>query len=101
MGLLDLAVGVLEQVAQGSVEDARGAAGQGGGMAALQSLARRLDAHQGYGSVLQEGMEHAHGVGAASHAGDDPVREGAEGVETLGARVSRPITDWKSRTRAG
>ena len=46
-------------------------------------------------------MEQAHGVGAAADRGDQRVGQAAFSALASCARVSLPITDWKSRTMAG
>ncbi len=46
-------------------------------------LAGGLHTHEAHGGVLHEGMEEAHGVGAAAHAGHQHVRQAAEGLLAL------------------
>ena len=77
-------------------------AGDRGGMqAGREAVAGRLDAVDLHARVVEEGMEQAHGVGAAADAGDERVGQPAFRAPCICSRVSLPITDWKSRTITG
>ncbi len=79
-----LAVGVLEDVAEGAVKDARVAHGEGGGvLAETASASAGFRAVEFDSGVFDEGVEDAGGVGTATDARDDGVREAAEVVEGL------------------
>jgi hypothetical protein len=63
-------------------------------------VAGGLDAVDLDAGIVEEGVEQAHGVGAAADAGDQRIRQTAFGLLHL-RRVSLPMIDWKSRTIAG
>lgn len=74
--LADLAVLILQDICADAVEDALGAAGEGCGVAVgVQAVAAGFDAEEDDARVLGERVEHADGVAAAPHAGDDGVGE--------------------------
>mmetsp|Transcript_21583 Transcript_21583/g.35860 ORF Transcript_21583/g.35860 Transcript_21583/m.35860 type:complete len:502 (-) Transcript_21583:691-2196(-) len=86
--LRDLPVLVLQQVRAGPVQHPGLPLGQGGGGLAARALAPGLDAHDLHVLVLQEGVEHADGVAAAAHAGDDVVRQLAGLLDDLAAGLA-------------
>ncbi len=101
MAVEDLAVLVLQQIGAVAVQHARLAGvHRGAVLDALQPAAAGLDADDPHRAVVEEGMEHADGVGAAADRGDDDVGQPALLLEDLRA-ASEPITDWKSRTSSG
>ena len=88
VGLLDLAVLVLEDVGVGAVEDARGASRQRGAvLAGVEAQTARLDAHHAHARVVHELVEHADGVAAGAHAGDERVGQPALLGQDLPARL--------------
>ena len=88
MRLLDLAVVVLQQIGAVAVQHAGPAAGERGRvLAAVEPVARRLDAEDLDAAIVEERMEQAHGVGAAADAGDQRIRQAAFGLLHLLARL--------------
>ncbi len=76
MRLDHLPVGVLEQVGATAVEDAGTAGPQRGSVASgLHSVTRRLHPHQLHPGA-GEGIEDAHGVGAAADTGHHQIGQG-------------------------
>src|SRR6476620_5485081 len=62
---------------------------QGSGMfPRIDTFARRFDAYQLDGSVLNEGVEYAYAVAAASHACYHVIREPSDLVKRLAARLT-------------
>ena len=87
---LDVAVGILEDVAARALEHACAAAGKArrvlpGGDAA----ATGLDADQLDPRLFDEGVEDAHRVAAAADTGDDGVGQPSELFETSGRALPR------------
>ena len=102
MRIGDLAVIVHQEIGAVAVQHAGLAAGKRGGMfAALDPVARRLDAVDFDGGIIQEGMEQADGVGAATDRRDQRNPAGAPRLRASAPFASVPITAWKSRTMAG
>ena len=56
-------------------------------LSGLETVAGRLDADDAHLRVVQEGVEQAHGVGAAADAGDQAVGHAALGLDHLLARL--------------
>ncbi len=101
MRFVDLAVFVHQQISAIAVQHAGPAAGDGSGVhAGIEAVAGRLDAENFDPDVVEERMEQAHGVGAATDAGDQRIRQPAS-ASCICSRVSRPMIDWKSRTIIG
>ena len=76
MGLVDLAVFVLQQVGLGAVEHAGAPGGKGGGMlGGVDAIPAGLDAHELDAVVVQEGVERADGVAASANASHHVVGE--------------------------
>ena len=74
MGFRDLAIGVLQQVGTVPVQDAGLSCAQGRRVfAARQALARGLYADQAHLRVADVGVENAHRVRAAAHAGNHRI----------------------------
>ncbi len=89
MGVLNLAVVVLQQVGAVAVQDAGRAAVETGGMAAaLQPFAGRFDADHGHIRIVEKGVEQPHGVGTAADAGDERVRQAVLRRQQLLARLA-------------
>src|SRR6185312_6755058 len=94
----DLAVGVLQQVAQRPMQDPRLPLGERCAMPAeLRTGAARLDADQLDAGGPDEGREHADRVGAAPHTRQHVARIRS----AYCARASSPITRCRSRTSIG
>ncbi len=86
MDVGSLAVVGLEDVGEGTVEDAGSAVDEGCGMLSeCATLSAGLDTVKFDAGVFDEGVEDAGGVGAAADAGDDGIREAVELVGALGA----------------
>ncbi len=83
VGVLDLAVLVLQEVGLVAVEHARAPAGDGGGVQLVEAMAGRLDADQAHALVVEERVEHADGVGAAADAGDHRIGKTAFHLQHL------------------
>gem|GEM_PF-2562505 len=78
VGIDDLAILVLQQEGTVAVQHAGYAAVEAGGMlAGLDAVAGRFDADDLHALVIEEGVEQAHGVGAAADAGDQRVGQAA------------------------
>ena len=74
MGIGNLTVGILQQVGAVAMQYPGYPALQAGGMlAAIQTFARGFDTDHPHAVILKEGMEQAHGVGAATNTGDQAV----------------------------
>ncbi len=108
MGVLDLAVLVLQQIGLVAVEHARAAAGDRGRVQLVQAMARGLDPDQAHALVGQERVEHADGVGAAADAGDHGVGQAPFHLQDLlagfGADHRLEVTHHRRigmRTRGG
>src|SRR6185312_792212 len=85
----DLAVGILEQIAVGALENARRSAGEARGMVAKAGAASTgLHTDELDGRVFEKRMENANGVTAAADAGDDGIGQAAFGFEDLRARFN-------------
>ncbi len=83
-----LAVGVLQDVREGTVEDARDARREACGvLAARDALATRLEADEAHRFVVDEAVEDADGVGPAPDAGEHGVGKASDEVEHLLARL--------------
>ena len=86
MGFDRLPVLVLQEVAQGAVEDAQRAGVQGGCRPArVHAGPSRLAADDPHGGVVEEGVEQADGVRSAADARDGDVGQPARQLEHLGA----------------
>src|SRR5690554_193576 len=76
MAITDLAVFVLQQIGAVAVKHTRLAALERGAvLAGLDALARRFHAVNLHGRIIEERMEQAHRIGAATDAGNDGVRQ--------------------------
>ena len=88
VGFDGLPVLVLEDEGSRAVQDAGAAALDRGGMArGVDPVAGGLDAVEPHAFVIEEGVEHADRVRAAADARDDGIREPADLVEELRARL--------------
>jgi hypothetical protein len=86
---LDIPVVVLEHERAGSLQDSGAASRESRGvLARSDAMSTRFDPNQPDGRIVDERIEHAHGVTAAADAGDDRVREPSDCFETLGARLA-------------
>ena len=91
VGLDHLPVGILEEVAVGTVEDARPARLERRRvLPRLDAAAGGLDAEQLHVLVIEEGGEDADGVAPPAHAGDHRVGQRPPPLERLAARL---VTD--------
>ena len=98
----DLAVGVLQQIAQAAVQHAGRAGAQGGAvMAGPDALARRLDADQLAPRSSRKRGEDARSRSSRRRRRRPPSRGSRPKRSSICSRASRPITDWKSRTMRG
>jgi hypothetical protein len=74
----DLAVVVAQQVGAIAVQHAGPAGGQRGRVApGLDALARRFSAEMAHLAIVEEGMEEADGIAAATHARGQRIRQAA------------------------
>ena len=86
---LDVAVRVLEHPGASALQDSDGAAGESRRVASRHdALAPGLDANEPHAGVADEGVEDAHRVAAAADTRDDRVREPADPLEHLRARLT-------------
>jgi hypothetical protein len=85
MSLGDLALGVLHDRRQRAVQDPGAPArGQWRTVASAgDALSGRLHADERHRGVIDKGGEHPDGVGAAAHAGDDPVGQSSFAQQDL------------------
>src|SRR5699024_4879780 len=89
VGLLHLAVAIAHEVAASAVQNADGAIVDGRTMiAGVQSFSDGLSADKFHDFFINEICEHANGVGAATHAGDDLVRQAVDALKHLRLRLS-------------
>ncbi len=89
MRQLDVAIGVLEDVAARALEHARCTAGEARSVPTrLDPVTAGFDANQAHVAVVDERVEDAHGVTAAADARDDRGRQPADRLETLGSRLA-------------
>mmetsp|Transcript_9374 Transcript_9374/g.23303 ORF Transcript_9374/g.23303 Transcript_9374/m.23303 type:complete len:281 (-) Transcript_9374:353-1195(-) len=88
VGLDDLTVVVLEELAEGAVQDARLAVGERGRvLVRIQAVAGRLHSDEPHVVVLHEIVEEAHGVAATADARHENVGLGAELFQALLPRL--------------
>mmetsp|Transcript_11982 Transcript_11982/g.33139 ORF Transcript_11982/g.33139 Transcript_11982/m.33139 type:complete len:415 (-) Transcript_11982:284-1528(-) len=84
----DLAVVVLQELAERSVQDPGLAVRQGGGVpVGVQAISSGLDADEPHVLVLHEVVEESHGVAAAANARHEDVRLAAELLQALRPRL--------------
>src|SRR6267143_4339372 len=85
---LDLSVGVLEQVAHASMEDARPPGTQSRGMfTARYPFPGCFDSHELYSLVFEKSRKDAHGVRAPTDAGHHGARQATDLLEHLRPRL--------------
>ena len=89
MALQDLPVVVHQEIGAVAMEHAGLAAGQGGRVAIGlgQAVARRFNAEDLHGGVVEEGMEQADGVGAPANGCDQRIRQAPFGGHHLLAHL--------------
>ena len=89
MGGSDLAVGVLQKIAVGAVQNPGASPRERRRVTArLESLARRLDAHQLHGRIAQERVEDPDRIRASPDAGHDGVGKAPEALLALLPRLA-------------
>ena len=82
-----LPVGILQQVTESAVQDARRPTRETRGvLAQLRAASAGLNADQFHIFVADECMEQANGIAAAADASESGIRQAAFALENLGAR---------------
>ena len=70
-------------------------------LVAFQALAASFNADDLDGVIVQERMEEADGIRAATDGGKRPASGKRPSASSICCLASMPITDWKSRTISG
>ena len=97
----DLAVRVFHDVGTVAVQDT-GLTGRQGCrvLSRFNAMTAGLDTDHADTDIFNERIEHPNCIRAATHAGDNRVRQPADFFQALRSRFA-PIMDWKSRTNIG